>query len=104
MHYVAVKYFYFYFFLKLYSTHIYQDSLLLGAQKYIKQYNEWHFSQNCYVKDYEAVKLLNLPSWWAAQLPLILDVNTKITDFGVGGNIKLSQKLILYPWQQNLPL
>ena len=39
-------------------------------------------------KDYENVKLINLPSCTAAQLPLILCVISKNSDFGVGGNIK----------------
>ena len=40
------------------------------------------------VKDYENVKLVNLSSCTAAQLPLILCMISKKSDFGVGGNIK----------------
>ena len=40
------------------------------------------------VKDYENVKLVNLSSCTAAQLPLILCMISKNSDFGVGGNVK----------------
>ena len=38
-------------------------------------------------RDYEILKFVNLPSCWSTQLPLILDMNCKNTDFRVGGNI-----------------
>ena len=41
-----------------------------------------------YLKDYENVKLVKLLSSTAAQLPLILCMESKNSDFGVGGNIK----------------
>ena len=40
------------------------------------------------VKDYENVKLVNLSARTAAQLPLILCMISKNSDFGVGGNVK----------------
>ena len=46
------------------------------------------FPESRYVKDYENVKLVNLSSCTAAQLPLILFMIFKNNDFGVGRNIK----------------
>ena len=46
------------------------------------------FPESCNVKDYENVKLVNLSSCTAAQLPLILCMISKNTDFGIGGNLK----------------
>ena len=46
------------------------------------------FLESPNVKDYENIKLVNLSSCTAAQLPLILCMISKISDFGVGGNIK----------------
>ena len=49
------------------------------------------------VKDYENVKLVNLSSCTAAQLPLISCMISKNSDLGVGGNVKFFlQKRILY--------
>ena len=39
------------------------------------------FPESC-VKDYENLKLVNLPFCWVAQLPLILDIISKGTDLG----------------------
>ena len=77
----------FYFFLKLYFIHISKDILLLRAQNAIKNENDT-FPERRNVKDYENVKLVNLSSRTAAQLPLILCMISKNSDFGVGGNIK----------------
>ena len=57
------------------------------------------------MRDYENVKLVNLSSCTAAQLPLILSKISQNSDLGVGGNVKVFlQKLILYSWTQNSPL
>ena len=40
------------------------------------------------MKDYENVKLVNLSSCTAVQLPLISCIISKNNDFGVGGNVK----------------
>ena len=58
------------FFLKLYLIHISSDILLLRAHNAINNAND-AFPESCYGKSYENVKLVNLPSCWAAQLPLI---------------------------------
>ena len=44
------------------------------------------YSRN--VKNYENVKLVNLSSCTAAQLPLILCMKSKDSDLGVVGNVK----------------
>ena len=70
------------------------------------------FPESRGVKDYENVKLVHLSSCTAVQLPLILCMISKNSDFGVGGNVKffteanfilmntklatLNQKIILY--------
>ena len=46
------------------------------------------FLESRNVKDYENVKLVNLSSCTAAQLPLILCMISKNSDFGVGGSVK----------------
>ena len=46
------------------------------------------FLEGYNTKDYENIKLVNMPLCKAAQLPLILCMISKINDFGVGGNIK----------------
>ena len=46
------------------------------------------FKKSYNVKDYENIKLVNLLLCKAAQLPLILCMISKISDFGVGGNVK----------------
>ena len=46
------------------------------------------FPESYNVKDYENIKLANLPLCKAAQLPLILCMISKNNDFGVGGNVK----------------
>ena len=46
------------------------------------------FPEHRNVKNYENVKLVNLSSRTAAQLPLILCMISKNSDFGVGGNVK----------------
>ena len=45
------------------------------------------FPEIPYIKDYEKAKLVNLPSSWVAQPPLILDMISTYTDFGVRGNV-----------------
>ena len=75
------------FYLKLYFIHISNDKLFLWAQNAIKQF-KWTYLENCYVKVYKIVKLANLPSCQAAQLPLILYMVSENTAFGVGGNVK----------------
>ena len=77
----------FYIFPKLYSIHISRDILLLWAQNIIKQC-KCYFPKSRNVKDYENVKLVNLSSSTAAQMPLVLYMISKNSDFGVGGNIK----------------
>ena len=46
------------------------------------------FLESRKVKDDENVKLANLSSCMAAQLPLMLCMISKNSDFGVGGNVK----------------
>ena len=46
------------------------------------------FRESYNVKDYENIKLVNLPLYKAAQLPLILCMISENSDFGVGGNVK----------------
>ena len=46
------------------------------------------FPESRNVKECENVKLVNLSSCTAAQLPLILCIISKNNDFGVGGNVK----------------
>ena len=47
------------------------------------------FPESYSVKDYENIKLVNLPLCKATQLPLILRmISKKNSDFGVGGNVK----------------
>ena len=48
------------------------------------------FPESLNVKNYENVKLVNLLSCKAAQLPHILCMISKDSDFGVGGNVKFS--------------
>ena len=57
------------------------------TQNAIKQC-KWYFLESRKVKDYENVKLVNLSSCTAAQLPLMLCMISKHGDFGVGGNVK----------------
>ena len=45
------------------------------------------FPESYNVKNYESIKLVNLPSYKAAQLPLISCMISKNSDFGVGGNV-----------------
>ena len=53
------------------------------------QNNEnYFFLERRNIKDYENVKLVNLSLRTAAQLPLILCMISKNSDFGVGGNVK----------------
>ena len=54
------------------------------------QYNNVNntFPESYNIKDYENIKLVNLPLCKAAQLPLILCMISKNRDFGVGGNVK----------------
>ena len=42
-----------------------------------------------YVKDYENIKLVNLPACTAVQPPRILCMISKNSDFGVGGNVNV---------------
>ena len=46
------------------------------------------FPESRNAKDYENLKLVKLPSSKAAQLPLILCMISKNSNFGVGGNVK----------------
>ena len=46
------------------------------------------FPESYNVKDYETIKLVNLPLYKTAQLPLILCMISKNSDFVVGGNVK----------------
>ena len=63
------------------------------------------FPESYNAKDYENIKLVNLPLYKAAQLPLILCMISKNSDFGVGGNVKFFlQKRILCSWTQNSPI
>ena len=48
--------------------------------------------------------MINLSSCTAAQLPLILCMVSKDSDFGVGGNEKFLQKRIFYSWTQISPI
>ena len=61
------------------------------------------FPESRNVKDYENVKLVNLSSCTAAQLPLILCMISKNSYFGVGRNEKFftDANFILYSWTQN---
>ena len=53
------------------------------------QTNEnYNFLERRNVKDYENANLVNLSLRMAAQLPLILCMISKNSDFGVGGNVK----------------
>ena len=46
------------------------------------------FPESYNFKDFENIKLVNLPLNKAAQLPLILCMISKNSDLGVGGNVK----------------
>ena len=46
------------------------------------------FPESYNVKDYENINLVNLPWCKTAQLPLMLCMISKNSDFGVGGNVK----------------
>ena len=46
------------------------------------------FPESRYAKDYENLKLVKLSSSKAAQLPLMLCMISKNSNFGVGGNVK----------------
>ena len=48
------------------------------------------FSESRYVKDYKNVKLANMPSFWATQLPLIITMIYYNKKFWVWGNVKFS--------------
>ena len=54
------------------------------------------------VKDYENVKLVNLSSRTAAQLPLILCMISKNSDFGVGGNVKFFYRREFYTHEHKI--
>ena len=55
------------------------------------------FPESYNVKDYESIKLVNLPFCKAAQLPLILCmISKKNSDFGVGGNVKFFYRSEFY--------
>ena len=47
------------------------------------------FLERCHIKDYENVKMANLPFWWAAQLPIVYGMISKNTDLGDRENVKL---------------
>ena len=50
------------------------------------------FQKAVHVKDYENIKLVNLSSGKAAQLPLILCMISENSDFGEGGHVKCFYK------------
>ena len=71
----------------LFYTHIQRHTDASGTKCYQNNVNDT-FLESRNVKDYENVKLVNLSSCPAAQLPLILCMISKNSDFGVGGNVK----------------
>ena len=91
----------FYFFLKLYFIHISKNILLLRAQNAIQQC-KWYFLESRNAKDYENVKLVNLSSSTAAQLPLMLCMISKNSDFGVGGHIKFFYRSEFYTHEHKI--
>ena len=54
------------------------------------------------VKDYENVKLVNLSSCTVAQLPIILCVVSKNSDFGVGGNVNCFYRSEFYIYEHKV--
>ena len=60
------------------------------------------FSESYNVKDYENINLLNLPWCKAAQLPLILCMISKNSDFGVGGNVKFFYRSEFYTHEHKI--
>ena len=54
----------------------------------IQNNKNYFFPELRNVKNYENVKLVNMSLGTAAQLPLILCMISKNSDFGVGGNVK----------------
>ena len=67
------------------------------------QNNEnYFFLEHRNIKDYENVKLVNLSLRTAAQLPLILCMISKNSDFGVGGNVKFFYRLEFYTYEHKI--
>ena len=60
------------------------------------------FPESYNVKDYENIKLVNLPLCKATQLPLILCMISKNSDFGVGGNVKFFTEANFIPMNTKL--
>ena len=60
------------------------------------------FPESYNAKDYENIKLVNLPLYKAAQLPLILCMISKNSDFGVGGNVKFFYRNEFYAHEHKI--
>ena len=54
------------------------------------------------MKDYENMNLVNLPLYKAAQLPLILCMISKNSDFGVGGNVNFFYRSEFYTHEHKI--
>ena len=63
----------------------------------LKNNENYFFLERRYIKDYENAKLVNLSLRTAAQLPLILCMISKNSDFEVGGNVKFFTDSIFLP-------
>ena len=80
-----------------------KDILLLRAQSAITNVNDT-FPKGRNVKDYENVKLVNLSSCTAAQLPLIIWIVSKNSNFGAGGNVKFFYRSEFYTHEHKSPI
>ena len=55
-----------------------------------------------YVKDYENIKLVNLPACTAVKPPRILCMISKNSDFGVGGNVNVFYRSEFYTHEHKI--
>ena len=84
----------------LFYTHIQRYTATAGTECYKNVNNTFPESYN--VRDYENIKLVNLPLCKAAQLPLILCMISKNSDFGVGGNVKFFYRIEFYTYEHKI--